>query len=167
MTITRNHLSGFTLTELMVVVAVAGILMMIAIPSFTSLSESQRVKNASFDIYALFNIARSEAVKRNTNVSIAPVMVSGTFDRIDVTVVADGTLIHSKSAPKRVGIEVLAADGVTSLSGITYQRTGRVTSPGAGATFEIDVEGAATPTEHVRCITLGLSGIPQTRRGAC
>lgn len=149
----------------MVVVAIAGILAAIALPSFKSLSESQRVKSASFDLYALISVARSEAIKRNSDVTIAPVMAGGKLDRIDVTA-ADGTLLHSKSAPKSVGIYPSAAGGVT------YKRNGR-TSTGATVTLQIDVAGSGTggvaspPTAHVRCITLGLGGRPSIRQGAC
>ena len=161
---TPSSVAGFNLTELMVVVAVAGILAAIALPSFTSLSQSQQVKNASFDLYALITVARSEAIKRNSDVTIAPVMAGGKLDRIDVTA-ADGTLLRSKSAPKNVGI-------YTSAAGVTYKRTGR-TATGATVTLQLDVAGTGTggvsspPTAHVRCITLGLGGRPGIRKGAC
>ena len=153
-----TSISGFNLVELILVVAIAGILTVIAMPSFTGLSESQRVKNAGFELYAMFNIARSEAIKRNSNVTLAPVTSGGVLTSIDITA-ADGTLLYSKLMPKKVGIKA-------TVPGITYRRTGRITAAGT-PTFQIDVENAATPTEHARCITLGLSGTPQTRKGAC
>jgi type IV fimbrial biogenesis protein FimT len=154
-----RDISGFTMVELIIVVTIAGVLAVLAIPSFTSFTQNQRVKNASFEIYALFSVARSEAIKRNANVTVAPVMVGGKIDRIEITT-AGGTVLHSKSMPKGVGIN--------PVPGITYKRTGRATVSGT-PTFQIDVEGATTsaPTTHVRCITLGLSGMPQTRLGAC
>lgn len=146
---------GFTIIELMVVVAIAGILAAIAMPAFTSLVQSQRVKNASFELYTALSLARSEAIKRGANVTLKK--TSG--GSIDVTA-ADGSLLNSQKVPKGVGITF-------SVASIVYQRNGRTTTAGTGATFQIDVEGVGTPSTHVRCITLELSGRPSTRKGAC
>lgn len=145
----------------MVVIAIVGILAALAMPSFKSLMESQRVKSTSFEMYALFNLARSEAIKRNANVTIAPVMSGATVVSLDVTS-AGGALLYSKSLPKGVELDVLPTTATT----VIYQRTGRTTAAG-NVTFQIDVQGATTPTMHVRCITLGLSGMPSTKKGAC
>lgn len=133
---------------------IVGVLATIAIPSFTSLSQSQRVKNASMDFYSLLTIARSEAIKRNADVN-----VTLSTDRIDVTL-AGGTLLYSKFAPKKVVI-------TSAVSVITYKRTGRTTS--GSPTFQIDIEEATagSPSDYVRCVTIGLSGMPNARLGAC
>jgi len=63
---------GFTLTELMVKVTIAAILLAIGIPSFRSFILGQRVKTASFDTVYTLTLARSEAIKRNSDVVITP-----------------------------------------------------------------------------------------------
>ena len=57
--------TGFTITETMVTVAVLVILIGLATPSFREIIVAQGVKTASFDVFAGLILARSEAVTRN------------------------------------------------------------------------------------------------------
>lgn len=62
---TRRHERGFTLIELMVTLAVAGILMVIAIPSFKKITLKNRLSTTANQFVDALNTARMEAVKRN------------------------------------------------------------------------------------------------------
>src|SRR5256885_11314686 len=62
---------GFTTLELMVVVAILAILTALAAPSFTPLMERWRVRQVAEDLQATIYFARSEALKRGGNVTIA------------------------------------------------------------------------------------------------
>lgn len=57
--------SGFTLIELMVVVAVIGILAAFSLPSYTQMIQNTRIKTAAESIQNGLQVARAEAVKRN------------------------------------------------------------------------------------------------------
>lgn len=57
--------SGFTLTELMITLAIAVVLTVIAIPSFKSIIYSNKLTATANDMVAALNSARLEAVKRN------------------------------------------------------------------------------------------------------
>jgi prepilin-type N-terminal cleavage/methylation domain-containing protein len=59
---------GFTLIEMLTVIAILGILLAIAAPSFTVYFEKYRAKRAAETINAFFVNAKSEAIKRNTAV---------------------------------------------------------------------------------------------------
>ena len=61
---------GFTLIELMVVISIMAVLLGIGVPSFKSFIAGQRVKTAAGDFSLALVFARSEAIKRNADVTV-------------------------------------------------------------------------------------------------
>lgn len=61
---------GFTVTELLITVAVFGILGAFAIPSYQQMVQNSQIKSATNSIVNGLQIARAEAVKRNTDVQL-------------------------------------------------------------------------------------------------
>ncbi len=61
---------GFTLVELMVTVAVVGILATVAVPSMTGFVNTSRLAGASEELTASLQMAKSEAVRRNRPVTV-------------------------------------------------------------------------------------------------
>jgi type IV fimbrial biogenesis protein FimT len=57
----------------MVTVAVAGVLAMVAVPNMRSFVQNNRLSSASNDLLRSFNLARTEAIKRQTNVAVCAV----------------------------------------------------------------------------------------------
>jgi len=62
--------SGFTLTELMVTVAIVGIVSSIAMPSFVDMIKNARLKTAAESIYTDLQYTKMQSVKQNTVVSL-------------------------------------------------------------------------------------------------
>ncbi len=61
---------GFTILELMVTVAIAGILVSVAMPSFTESIIGNRLTTYNNELVGALNLARSEAIKRNQQVVV-------------------------------------------------------------------------------------------------
>lgn len=63
---------GFTLVELMVTVAVLGIIATVAVPSFTNLIRSSRLTSSANEMVAILQTARSAAISNRARVEVCP-----------------------------------------------------------------------------------------------
>ncbi len=144
---------GFTLIELLVTIAIAAVLMGAAVPSFSTFIAAQRIKTASFDLASALIQARSEALKRNANVTLG----SATGGWQNGWILNDGSTAISQHEPL-VGMAVAGPVGTLS-----YRSDGRLST--SGNTFSISSPGNASVTP--RCISVALSGIPVTKAGSC
>jgi type IV fimbrial biogenesis protein FimT len=143
---------GFTIIEIIVVVAVMGVLITIAAPSFVTYTSSQKVKTASFDLYAAMMFARSEAIKRRQNVTVAP--VSGDWKNGWTIVEAGGGTTLRTQDPLNGVVFTSASPSVI------YRLDGRLTvnSP-VGVLIQPQVADASIKN---RCVRVDLMGLPRT-----
>jgi type IV fimbrial biogenesis protein FimT len=75
-----KHFKGFTLIELMVTLAVAAIIMTVAVPSFNNLIRNNRLTVQNNELVSTLLVARSEAVKRSTTVTVCASSDQATCD---------------------------------------------------------------------------------------
>lgn len=68
----RSSSFGFTLVELIVTVAILGIISAIAAPAFNSIIQSGKVSASADELLTIFQLARSEAVKRVRTIVVCP-----------------------------------------------------------------------------------------------
>lgn len=61
---------GFTLVELVLVLTIGAILLAIAIPGYAFLVSGSRLSTATNDLVTALHLARSEAIKRRTRVTV-------------------------------------------------------------------------------------------------
>lgn len=68
----KEQKRGFSLIELLFVLAVAAIALGIGVPAFTTLFANQRMSSATNDLVSSLHAARSEAIKRQVTVTLCP-----------------------------------------------------------------------------------------------
>ncbi len=66
----RDYAAGFTLVELIVALTVAAILVSIAVPSFSTMVQNNRLTAQANHFIAALTYARSEAVKRSATIDV-------------------------------------------------------------------------------------------------
>lgn len=97
---------GFTLIEMLVVITISAILVAVAVPSFVWMNARTRAANTANSLLASFELARSEAIRRNTRVSIcradltvptAPVCSTGVVNGVAGDDWGSGWMVFAKT----------------------------------------------------------------------
>ncbi|VVC75586.1 hypothetical protein AQUSIP_08760 [Aquicella siphonis] len=113
-----SRIQGFNLLELLILIAVIGILTVTAVPAFINYLQTRRLVGASEQLYYALQYARSEAVKRNTTVYVSFQTGSNWCYGINANTtcscnVANSCGLGSTQAPASGSIS-LAASGLTN-----------------------------------------------------
>ncbi|MGO4156708.1 GspH/FimT family pseudopilin [Cupriavidus sp. YAF13] len=149
----RRHLQrGFTLIELITAVTIIAILAAIATPYFRDFILGQRIRAAGYDVVSALIYARSEAIKRNSGVTVA----AATGGWQNGWTVTSGTITLSQHE---------ALQGLTMtgpVAGLVYNGNGRLAA--SVSSFGISAASSSAPQ---RCINIDLSGLPSSQAGSC
>lgn len=146
----RNAALGFTLVEAMVVIAIAAVLAGLGSSSFVWLMQSTRIRTAAFDLVADLDYARSEAIKRNAPVLVAP-NTANTWESGWTVAVVDGDVLRDHAA---LGPQLRFTNAPAE---VRFNGAGRATL-GAVGNFRIcPPSGASVNGRNVRVDPSGLS----------
>src|SRR5215471_8145345 len=156
----RNSIAGFTVVEMMAVVAIVAIMATIAAPSFSQLIASQRASASATDLFVALIDSRSEAIKRNVDSTTAP--KAGGWKAGWQTSVQDpnnaAATITVEDHPAITGITITGPDVVV------YQSSGRVQGNVAPC-FTVTATQGSTVVQ--RWVAVDLSGRPLVRTSTC
>jgi len=164
-----RRVSGFSLTELVVAMAVAMILMAVSLPSFLRAYHSYRLSNAATQVADIVRLTRYEAIRLNKTVNCVirpdatdPTMTDASMTDVNgnpLTGVASrmivlgpsGNLVASGSVPGASSLPSAAALGATTPAAV----------PPAGGTVQFDARGAST-SGNVTVFYLNAPGSPDS-----
>lgn len=173
----RRAQAGFSLIELAIAITIMAILIMLGMPSFSEYMANARLGAAAQSFYTGLNIARSEAIRRNstvefamTNTPLAPGIentlapdVTGrnwvVRARPSASAVYDTPPIDSKTALEGGGATPSVAINATTAI-VTFDGLGANTSVANVITVDNPPAGLCAPAGPVRCwdVRVGAGG---------
>ena len=134
-----NRLRGFTLTELLITIVIAAMIVSAAIPALISSTQNNRLTAYSNELITALNIARIKAIETGRAVSVCPssngIACAGSSDWSNGWIVfldasgANGILDNSDKVVRRWE----ALDGNASVTGETNENFVRFVGTGAAA----------------------------------
>lgn len=152
--------------EVMIVVAILGILVSVALPSFRYITSTTKLKSASTELYLGMIRARNEAVKRNRQAAL--VQNAGGWGngwRVIVDETKNGNfndagdiVVMRTSAPQTVTITEK-----NNLTEVAFLTSGRIKGATQPALQVVSQETASMK----RCVRIDLTGKPYTSSGTC
>lgn len=167
---------GFSMMEMLIVVAIVAILLALGVPSFKYVTQSNRASSEINGMLGALQLARAEAIKEGQTVSVCPsldgAICSGATDW------ETGWIIFSDSKPygtfngndfvvrlqrKFTSTDTLTSDNNVSL--ITFSREGFAMNLGTPVTFTLhNPPGPAVPNPaFTRCLSLTIVGALSTQ----
>ncbi len=149
----RTTERGFSLLEVMVVVAILAILAALAGPSFTPMIERWRVRSATEDLQSSLYFARSEAIKRGGGISVA---AKDGADWSSGWQVKSGTdVVQNTDQPTGVVVSVTDSESKSLLS-IDIDRWGKLEK--TPLAFSLQPKGADPSSAHTEALCISLGG---------
>jgi type IV fimbrial biogenesis protein FimT len=154
----RAPQAGFTLIEMMVALAVFALLVLAALPNFRVWIQNTQVRTAAEGMFNGFQFARAEAVRRNVDIELEIVGISGWNAKI----ASSGQVVQSRPSGEGSGSATAtvypAGAAKTTFNGLGRQVTNL---DGSDPITHLAIDTNVIPAADSRqlCITVGSGGI--------
>jgi type IV fimbrial biogenesis protein FimT len=149
---------GVSLIELMVGIAILGILAALALPSYTAWIQNTKIRTAAESIQNGLQIARAEAVKRNTPVQfVLGASSAWTVSCVTAAQCADLTdgVIQTREASEGSSAEITIVTDDTST--LVFTRLGLVDTT-LDTFTQVDIDSDASAADRPLRVTIGVGG---------
>ncbi len=153
--------SGFTLVELMVTVALLGILASLGVPNFQTWIQNTKIRTAAESIQSGIQKARAEAVKRNVPVrfTLNGGNSSWTVSCVTASLCTDlaGGIVEARPASDGSSADIILATIPATSYSVDFNNLGGTNSAPVPFT-QIDVNSNSPKADRPLRVTLGVGG---------
>lgn len=162
-------LRGFTLIELLVTIALIAILVALAVPSLSDAALSSKLAATANRLAASATLARSEAIKRNSSVTLCistngtSCITTGGWGQGWIVLAGTTVLLYEQAAPTGFNINELS---VPSASSLIFRATGVGSTQ---ASFNVCRAAPNTGSQErlVSVSATGRTSVQKTVTGSC